>query len=91
VPAIARGLVRDPKPILLDGVAPASRRPDRAMLTAHRRTYRDATGGCVFQVQPKSGASVRHCRPNSGVVVLPTTIAPARFKRATATASALGT
>src|SRR5260370_41833797 len=44
-----------------------------------------------FAVRPNSGASVKHLWPNSGVVVLPTRIAPARFSRATAGESAAGT
>jgi hypothetical protein len=42
-------------------------------------------------VRPNSGPSVKHLWPNSGVVVLPTRIAPARFSRATAGESAAGT
>src|SRR5947207_1834994 len=42
-------------------------------------------------VRPKKGASVKHLWPNSGVVVLPTRIAPAVFSRATAGESAAGT
>src|SRR6202040_2542491 len=42
-------------------------------------------------VRPNSGASVKHLWPNSGVVVLPTRIAPAAFSRATAVESAAGT
>ncbi len=45
----------------------------------------------ALRVRPNSGASVRHCWPNSGVVVFPTTIAPARFSRATESASSSGT
>jgi len=44
-----------------------------------------------FAVRPKSGASVKHLCPNSGVVVLPTRIAPAAFSRATAGESVTGT
>src|SRR5215469_16863703 len=50
---------------------------------------RDKSHGLA--VRPKSGASVKHLWPNSGVVVLPTRIAPAAFSRATATESAAGT
>src|SRR3984957_5974170 len=42
-------------------------------------------------VRPKSGASVKHLWPNSGVVVLPTRIAPAAFSRATDGESVVGT
>ncbi len=45
----------------------------------------------ALRVRPNNGASVRHCWPNSGVVVLPTTMAPACFNRATTTASVSGT
>src|SRR6185437_14397770 len=50
---------------------------------------RDRSQGLA--VRPKSGASVKHLWPISGVVVLPTRIAPAAFSRATATESAVGT
>src|SRR5579872_5013668 len=50
---------------------------------------RDKSHGLT--VRPKSGASVKHLWPNSGVVVLPTRIAPAAFSRATAGESAAGT
>ena len=45
----------------------------------------------ALRVRPKSGASVKPLWPNSGVVVLPTRIAPAAFSRAIATASVRGT
>jgi hypothetical protein len=45
----------------------------------------------ALQVRPKSGASVRHLVPNSGVVVLPRRMAPLWRSRAIATASSSGT
>ncbi len=45
----------------------------------------------ALRVRPNSGESVRHLEPNSGVVVLPTRIAPCMRNRATATASSAGT
>src|SRR3954466_8508588 len=45
----------------------------------------------ALRVRPNSGESVRHLLPNSGVVVLPTRIAPSARSRATATASSAGT
>jgi hypothetical protein len=45
----------------------------------------------ALAVRPKSGASVNGLWPNSGVVVLPIRMAPARFNRATATESVEGT
>src|SRR5262245_35449923 len=44
-----------------------------------------------FGVAPRSGLSVTPLCAYSGVVVLPTTIAPAARRRATTTASASGT
>src|SRR3954471_5161266 len=44
-----------------------------------------------FRVTPKMGLSVSGLCPNSGVVVLPSRIAPACFNLATGTASSLGT
>src|SRR5262249_51075491 len=41
--------------------------------------------------RPNRADSVQGMCPNSGVVVLPIRIAPARFRRATATASSFGT
>ena len=45
----------------------------------------------ALRVLPNSGASVRHLWPNSGVVVLPNSTAPAALTRAAATASSVGT
>jgi hypothetical protein len=44
-----------------------------------------------FRVTPKTGLNVWEPAPNSGVFVLPTTIAPASRRRRTSHASALGT
>src|SRR5207249_1092322 len=49
---------------------------------------RDRSQG--FAVRPNNGASVKHLWPNSGVVVLPTRIAPAALSRATAGESVVG-
>src|SRR5262249_45741403 len=50
---------------------------------------RDQSHG--FAGRPKSGASVKHLWPNSGVADLPTRIEPAAFSRATAGESEAGT
>jgi hypothetical protein len=44
-----------------------------------------------LRVTPKSGLSVKPLWANSGVVVLPSRIAPAALRRATITASSVGT
>ena len=44
-----------------------------------------------LRVGPKSGLSVTPLCPNSGVLVLPTMMPPAPFRRSTATASSSGT
>src|SRR3954463_8963983 len=45
----------------------------------------------ALRVRPKSGESVRHLVPNSGVVVLPIRTPPCPRSRAAATASLSGT
>ena len=44
-----------------------------------------------FRVAPKTALIVLPPAPNSGVLVLPTTIAPAAFRRSTTSASSAGT
>ncbi len=44
-----------------------------------------------FRVAPNTGLKVCDPAPNSGVLVLPTTIAPARRRRCTSGASSAGT
>ena len=44
-----------------------------------------------FRVGPNTALNVLPPAPNSGVLVLPTTIAPARFRRSTVIASSSGT
>ena len=88
-PLQAAGMRVDPPPsvAIASGTSPAATATAEPPLDPPAaRSARQA-----LRVRPNRGAWVRHCWPNSGVVVLPTMMAPACFSRATATASVSGT
>src|SRR5471030_1978640 len=88
-PLAAAGMRVEPPPSV------ATARGARPLATAQAAPPLDpAHERCALhalRVLPYSGASVNALWPYSGVVVLPTRIAPAAFRRAIAAASAFGT
>src|SRR3954465_3841384 len=88
-PLAAAGIRVDPPPSVAtaSGARPlATAQAAPPLDPAHDRSALHA-----LRVLPKSGPSVNALWPYSGVVVLPTRIAPAALSRAIATASVCGT
>ena len=79
----------DPPPSVPIPIGPSPAATAAAAPPLDPPEVRDKSHGLA--VRPKSGESVKHLWPNSGVVVLPTRIAPAAFIRATAGEFAAGT
>src|SRR6478609_9968640 len=88
-PLHAAGMRVDPPPSVATAIGTrpaATATADPPLEPPELRSARQA-----LRVRPNNGACVRHCWPNSGVVVLPTTMAPACFNLATTVASLSGT
>src|SRR5579863_4237469 len=88
-PQHAAGMRLDPPPSVPTPIGTSPAATEAAAPPLDPPHVRDKSHGLT--VRPKSGASVKHLWPNSGVVVLPMRIAPAALSRATDGESAAGT
>src|SRR5207253_5989493 len=89
MPQHAAGMRLDPPPSVPTPIGASPAATAAAAPPDDPPGVRDRSQGLA--VRPNSGASVKHLWPNSGVVVLPTRIAPAALSRATEGESASGT